>query len=188
MRPDPALPPLVPARVHEATGPGAVGFALMQAARQTGPVAWITPAHEATHLLPSGLGRMLSPSRLMLVRAPCETDLLWSVEEALRSGAVGMVIAAPAKPLSLTAGRRLQLAVEAGPTTGLLLVRDGAGSNAVETRWHCAPLWQERLSTLQAWSLIRNKKGTLGAWAVNWDDPQGRCAGLGHADLHPQML
>ncbi len=170
MRTDLALPPLAPARVHEATGPGAVGFALMQAACQTAPVTWITPAHDATHLLPAGMGRMLSPSRMMLVRAPSETDLLWSVEEALRSGAVGMVIASPAKPLSLTAGRRLQLAAEAGRTMGLLLVRDGAGSNAVETRWHCAPLWDERISTLQEWSLIKNKKGTLGTWAVNWDD------------------
>jgi protein ImuA len=171
MRPDLSPPPLVPARVHEATGPGAVAFALMQAASQTGPIAWIMPAHEGETLLPAGLARILSPARLMLIRGPSETDLLWSVEEVLRSGAVGMVIAAPAKPLSLTAGRRLQLAAEAGRTLGLLLVREGAGSNAVETRWHCAPLWDERPSTLQEWSLIRNKKGTSGTWAVHWHDP-----------------
>ncbi len=171
MRPDPSPPPpLVPARVHEATGPGAVAFALMQAARQTGPVAWIAPAHEATGLLPAGMARIVSPARIMLVRAPSETDLLWSVEEVLRSGAVGMVIASPSKPLSLTAGRRLQLAAEAGRTLGLLLIREGAGSNAVETRWHCAPIWDERISTLQEWSLIRNKKGTSGTWAVHWHD------------------
>ncbi len=171
MRPDPdAPPPLVPARVHEATGPGAVAFALMQAARTSGPIAWITPAHEATGLLPAGLARILSPARLMLLRAGGETDLLWSVEEVLRSGAVGMVIAAPSKPLSLTAGRRLQLAAETGRTLGLLLIREGAGSNAVETRWHCAPLWDERHSTLQEWALIRNKKGTSGKWTIHWHD------------------
>lgn len=32
-------PALVPTRVHEAIGPDAVAFALMQAARQTGPGA-----------------------------------------------------------------------------------------------------------------------------------------------------
>lgn len=171
MCPDPAAPPpLVPARVHEATGPGAVAFALMQAAHQTGPVAWITPAHEGAGLLPAGIARMVLPARIMLVRAPSETDLLWSVEETLRSGAVGMVIAAPAKPLSLTAGRRLQLAAEAGRTLGLLLVREGAGSNATETRWHCAPVWDRGISTLQEWSLIKNKKGTSGTWAVHWHD------------------
>ena len=172
MLPDPAtLPPLVAARVHEATGAGAVAFALMQAAVRTGPVAWIAAAHGAEGLLPAGIARILSPARLMLVRAPSETDQLWSVEEVLRSGAVGMVIAAPSKPLSLTAGRRLQLAAEAGRTLGLLIVREGAGSNAVETRWHCSPIWDERISTLQEWSLIRNKKGTLGTWTIHWHDP-----------------
>ena len=88
---------------------------------------------------------------------------------------MGFVIAAPQKPLSLTAGRRLQLAAEAGRSTGLLMVRDGMGSNAAQTRWHCspewgAPEWGAQDSTLQRWSLIKNKEGTLGDWCVGWNE------------------
>jgi protein ImuA len=89
--------------------------------------------------LPEGVGE-----RLHLIRPANETDLLWAAEEALRSEGVGLVIAEPEKPLSLIAGRRLQLAAEAGRTTGLMLIREGQGSNAAETRWHCAPNASER--------------------------------------------
>ena len=80
------------------------------------------------------------------------------------------MIAEPDKPLSLLAGRRLQLAGEAGKTTGLMLIREGAGSNAAETRWHCAPLAKKTAdSTPHCWSLKKNKKGTLESWTVYWN-------------------
>ena len=59
--------------------------------------------------LPRGVGE-----RLHLFRPSGETNLLWCIEEALRADPVSLVIAEPEKPLSLTAGRRLQLAAEAG--------------------------------------------------------------------------
>ena len=171
MRPEP--PPadpfeLRPHRVHEAEGRGRRSFALFQAVRHPGPLVWITPAHspELPMLrgLPKGVGE-----RLHLLRPSGETDLLWCVEEALRAVPVSLVIAEPEKPLSLTAGRRLQLAAEAGRTTGLLLIREGAGSNATESRWHCAPLASSSPdSTLHHWTLNKNKRGTLGFWNLNW--------------------
>ncbi|MFV0303552.1 MAG: ImuA family protein [Paracoccus sp. (in: a-proteobacteria)] len=115
--------------------------------------------------LPKGVGE-----RLHLFRAEGETDLLWCIEEALRSAPVGLVIAEPEKPLSLTAGRRLQLAAEAGRTTGLMLIREGAGSNATETRWACESVASPAAdSTLHCWTLNKNKKGTCGSWIVNWN-------------------
>ena len=174
------LPKLAPFRVHEVGGAAAHGFALVQAGMQagaqagagaaSGPVVYICPAHETDRLLPSGIARLLPPARLLRVQAAGEADLLWATEEALRSGAVGFVIATPQKPLSLTAGRRLQLAAEAGRSTGLLIIRDGMGSNAAQTRWHCAPEWNAQDSTLQRWSLIKNKEGTLGDWLVGWNE------------------
>jgi len=177
MRPDllrrPAVPSdpfdLHPRRVHEAEGRGRRAFALFQAARHPGPLIWIAPAHipELPMLrgLPQGVGE-----RLHLLRPNGETDLLWCVEESLRAAPVALVIAEPEKPLSLTAGRRLQLAAEAGRTTGLLLIREDAGSNATETRWHCKPVAGTAAdSTLHQWCLKRNKKGTLGSWVVNWN-------------------
>ena len=158
-------------RVHDAEGPARRSFAVLQAARMPGLVIWITPAHVTEHLMPWALPARLA-NRLILLRAGGETDLLWCMEEALRSTAPALVVAEPQKPLSLTAGRRLQLAAEAGRTTGLLLIREDGGSNASETRWHCDtvadPTAQD--STLQDWSLNKNKKGTLGRWRVCWND------------------
>ncbi|MBC7674650.1 MAG: hypothetical protein H7173_01135 [Rhodoferax sp.] len=169
------LPKLAPFRVHEVGGAGAHAFAMVQAGAAVGPVVYICPSHDTDRLLPSGVAQLLPPARLMMVQAVGEVDLLWATEEALRSGAVGFVIAAPQKPLSLTAGRRLQLAAEAGRCTGLLMIRDGMGSNAAQTRWHCAPEWRApellgRDSTLHKWSLIKNKEGTLGDWCVGWNE------------------
>jgi protein ImuA len=164
---------LCPARVHEAKGRGRRAFALFQATRHPGPLVWVLPAHvpELPMLrgLPEGIG-----TRLHLVRPEGETDLLWCVEEALRSAPVALVIADPEKPLSLTAGRRLQLAAEAGRTTGLMLIRHDAGSNATETRWLCEPMPRPAAgapadSTLHSWSLKKNKRGTSGTWVVNWN-------------------
>ena len=154
-------------RVHEAEGPGRRAFALFQALRHPGPVLWVLPSHEAQKPmlrgLPAGLGE-----RLMLLVPKGETDLLWCVEEALRATPVAIVIAEPQQALSLTAGRRLQLAAETGRTTGLMLIRVAQGSNATETRWHCKPAAGTD-STLHHWSLNKNKSGTLGFWVVNWN-------------------
>lgn len=160
---------LAPSRVHEAEGSGRRSFALLQSAHHADALIWIIPGH-APHLpmlrgLPEGVGQ-----RLHLIRPATETDLLWATEECLRSDGIGLVIAEPEKPLSLIAGRRLQLAAEAGQTTGLMLIREGQGSNAAETRWRCVPSPAERRdSTLHQWSLNKNKKGTFGIWTVHWN-------------------
>lgn len=160
---------LASSRVHEAQGPGRRGFAMVQAASVSGALIWITPGHAPQLPMLWGLPAGLSP-RLHIVRPASEIDLLWAAEEALRSRGAGLVVAEPEKPLSLTAGRRLQLAAEAGRTTGLVLIRDGQGSNAAQTRWHCTPLPAQRQgSTLHDWRLIKNKTGTLGSWAVQWN-------------------
>lgn len=160
---------LHPRRVHEAEGRGRRAFALFQAMRHPGPLVWILPGHipELPMLrgLPRGVGE-----RLHLFRPHGETDLLWCIEEALRAAPVSLVIAEPEKPMSLTVGRRLQLAAEAGRTTGLMLIRQGAGSNVTETRWRCEPLASTAAdSTLHQWDLNKNKKGTVGSWVVNWN-------------------
>lgn len=170
--PDPQPPAdpfdLRPRCVHEAEGRGRRAFALFQAARHPGPLVWIVPSHlpEIPMLrgLPPGVGE-----RLHLLRPVGETDLLWCVEETLRAAPVALVIAEPQETLSLTAGRRLQLAAEAGRTTGLMLIREGRGSNATQTRWRCDPLAGGAAdSTLHVWSLNKNKSGTTGSWTLNW--------------------
>lgn len=160
---------LMSGRVHEVEGPGRRSFALFQTLRHPGIVLWVLPAHEPQRPMLAGLPYGLA-DRLMVLTPKGETDLLWCVEEALRAAPVALVIAEPQQALSLTAGRRLQLAAESGRTTGLMLIRDGQGSNATETRWRCEPAAATAAdSTLHHWSLNKNKSGTLGFWTVNWN-------------------
>jgi protein ImuA len=156
-------------RVHEAEGRGRRAFALFQAVRHPGPLVWIIPAHarELPMLrgLPQGVGE-----RLHILRPLGETDLLWCVEETLRNPAVALVIAEPSNPMSLTVGRRFQLAAEAGRSTGLMLIQQDAGSNATQSRWLCEPLPATAAdSTLHHWSLTKNKKGTINGWIIDWN-------------------
>ena len=178
-RPSPADPfTLTKGRVHEAEGPGRRAFAVFQTLRHPGAVLWVLPAHEPQRPMLRGLPAGLS-ERLLLLTPKTETDLLWCVEEALRAAPVALVIAEPQQLLSLTAGRRLQLAAEAGQTTGLMLIREGQGSSATETRWRCDPVAAPASvsapathsatdSTLHHWSLNKNKRGTIGHWVLNW--------------------
>ena len=172
MRPEPASCDaftLLRKRVHEAEGRGRRAFALFQAARHAGPLVWILPSHAPGMPMLRGLPRGVG-ERLHLFRPVGETDLLWCVEEVLRAEPVGLVVAEPEKPLSLTAGRRLQLAAEAERTTGLMLIRPDAGSNATETRWTCEPVADTGSdSTPHRWRLTKNKRGIIGTWTVNWN-------------------
>lgn len=167
--------PLRPRRVHEAGGPLAASLAAASAAR-AGDSLWVRPHWLSEMPNPAGLSAWLDPSRLLLAQARDQTEVLAVAEDALRDGAAPLVVITLTKSLSLTAGRRLQLAAEAGGATGLCLIPEGMGSPAAETRWHCAPVFDARTdaqarpnSTLQCWRLIKNKEGTLGAWHVRWD-------------------
>lgn len=155
--------------MHEIMGPGARAFCAAQAV-QGQKLVWITAARSQERLMPATLARFLDLSGLLIVRPTTEVDLLWSAEEALRSGAARVVIAEPSRPLSLTAGRRLQLAAAAGRATGLLLISEGHGSPATETRWRISPHFAAGSdSTLLSCDLIKNKSGTFGSWMVSWD-------------------
>lgn len=160
--------PLRPGRMHEVEGAGRRVFALYQALHHPGPLFWFLRGHERGLPFLWGLPPGMT-ERLYLVHAPSEADLLWTVEETLRAPAVGLVLAEPQEPLSLTAGRRLQLAAEAGRTTAIMLIRQGNGSNVSETRWHCRPVQSPAGSPGHEWRLLRDKRGAPRVWALRWD-------------------
>ncbi len=178
--------PLKRGRAHEVCGPGATYFAATCCNFSDKPAFWISPSWQQGGLNPEGLAAYCDPTRLLLARAASQIDILAVAEEALRSGAVGLVVAEIYEPLSLTHGRRLQLAAEAGRTTGLILTPDGMGSNAAETRWCCMPLSGDRDSTLHRWDLIKNKSGTLENWVTRWDATARRVIVVSKAGERPR--
>lgn len=162
--------PLRKARCHEVQGPGADAFAFTLAARLQGPVLWITEGWTPDQLNPVGYSQYADPAQLLLAHTKDQTDTLAVTEEALRSGAVALVVSELTQPITLLAGRRMQLAAEQGQTMGLSLIPQGSGSNAADTRWHCAPIFHPSDSTHAHWEIIKNKTGTLSTWDVCWDE------------------
>lgn len=177
--------PLRKRRAHEVCGPGALGFACALGANFNGPVLWISESWVADRINPDGINGFFDPHKLLLVRVADQTDMLAVAEEALRSRSVLFVVMELSKPMSLTAGRRLQLAAETGKTMALSIVPEGMGSNAAETRWYCTPLFDPEDSTLQRWELIKNKSGTLGMWDVRWDAETRRVIVVSKAAQRP---
>ncbi|MBK0329238.1 hypothetical protein I5535_18325 [Rhodobacteraceae bacterium F11138] len=161
-------------RTHEVCGAGAYVFAFALAVRLAGPTIWVREHWEPQLINPTGFAGFVSPAELAICNTEKQTETLAVAEEALRSGAVSLVVMQVNKPIELTEGRRLQLAARDGKSTGLAIISEGMGSNAAETRWRCTPGFDPKDSTLQQWELIKNKSGTLGVWHVRWDTASRR--------------
>jgi len=147
--PLPDRPPLVladgiafrPGRVHELCGRSRRVLAAMICGLAAGPVIWGQSAWQRDRLYPPGMVPFCDPGQILVARGHKPVDLLWTVEESLRSGAVAVAIAELQDPPGLTPVRRLQLAAEAGGgrAIGLLLTPGSGGAPGVESRWQIEP-------------------------------------------------
>lgn len=150
---------LATGRVHEFCGPARHAMALAAAMATRGPVIWITPAWQPGRLNGEAVTRWIDPARLLVARARRAVDLLWCMEEALRAGAVPLVVAELPEPPPLTPVRRLHLAAQAGGAAaraplGLVLTPGAGGAPGVESRWHAAP---DHTASLTRWRLSRTR-------------------------------
>lgn len=172
----PALPVLgdmaLPlARLHEVCGPARRSLAMRVAAATRGPVVWIAPTWLSDRPNPDGMQPLVDPGRFIFVSPQRPEDLLWSLEEVLRSGEVPLAVADLPEPPPLTPVRRLHLAAEAGATggktapLGIVLTPGDGGAPGVETRWHMAPTHK---ADHNGWRLERRRARTAppAAWHV----------------------
>ena len=142
------------------------------------PVLWCL---QRPDLHPPGLALAgLDAQRLVLLRAPDERDVLWAMEEGLRSRALAAVVG-EVEALSTPASRRLQLAAESAGVTGFVLHRSAgnAGASAAVTRWRIAalpsaPVAGEPGIGRPRWrvELLRCRGGMPAAWDVEACDAQ----------------
>lgn len=160
---------LLRARMHEICGPARAALAAMVMERCEGPVLWVFPGWLPERVYPDGLAEFADPARLIMACARRPEDILWAVEEGLRSGAVPLVVAELPTPPALTPVRRLNLAAEAGADAahhwhriaplGLLLIPGDGGAQGSESRWHMdfAPSRSSLIERHQAWTLSRRR-------------------------------
>jgi protein ImuA len=144
---------------------------MMVAQNTQGPVFWVAPEWSTDRLHPEGVTPFFSPGRLTFVNPKRAEDILWCVEEILRSSAVPLVVAdLPGLP-ALTPVRRLHLAAETGAREGgcaplaLLLTPGTGGAPGVESRWHMGPIPQ---TGMDHWQLtrIRSRSAPSRRWHV----------------------
>lgn len=190
--------------------PAACGFALALAvrrlteAKEGRPVLWCrleTEQREYGHCFGHGVsGFGLPRTRFLSISLRRPVALLWTLEEALKSGCLSVVLGDVAVQYAdLTATRRLALAGQAGKASGIIvLTRYSNDSTASFSRWCVAastspPAASDpRAPGLPAWqvSLTRIRGGRPGSWLVNWqkDHAPSRFTlvpGLSGGALHP---
>ena len=166
-------------RVHELCGRARRTLALWIAGAvqraEAGPVIWAAPAWEADGLFAPGMAALCQPERFLFVHARRPEDILWTLEEVLRSGAVPLVVGdLPGVP-TLTQVRRMHLAAETGAAElggaplGLLLTPGAeGGAPGVESRWALAPVHRPGA---EGWRLTRLRART--APVKGWDVTMG---------------
>ena len=190
---DSALPwgGLPQAALHEINGTAAaMGFTAALAGRLAGskPILWCRSSRNETGSVygPGLLLFGLNPEQVVFVEAKKKQDLLWAMEEGLRSGQPALVIG-EVEAVSFVASRRLQLAAEVGGVTAFLLntvvtkricekVATTSATTVALTRWvvsaearddsqintTCHPRWRV--------DLVHCRAGVQQSWLVEWNN------------------
>jgi protein ImuA len=190
--------------------PAACGFALALAIRrledggERRPLLWCrleTEVREYGRSYGYGIEQLgLHRQRFLTLTLRKPVALFWTLEEALKSGALAVVLGDVAvQHLTLTASRRLALAGQQGRAAGLIvLTRNYSNATASQSRWCIAtsaspsagldprapgpPTWQV--------GLTRIRGGRPGDWTVSWQKDHAShrftlVSGFSGGALHP---
>jgi protein ImuA len=163
---------------------GAFGFALGMLIRLGGkaPILWCQRAdagsETGTLYAPGIAGFGLAPERLLVVRAQNTAQVLWAMEEGLRSSGLAAVVG-EVDAVGFADSRRLQLAAEAGGVTALTIVPHQTAISGAVTRWSVASSGRReagRWEWAPRWhvALTRARGGAPAAWELEWDRAQSR--------------
>ena len=191
-----ALHEIAPGRLDWDDGP-ATGFCLALLIRLLarrpggspgnflGPVLWLGGSGD---LYAPGLAAFgFDPACLIEGRTQGDGEVLWAMEEGLRSGALAAVVGEVAE-LDTTAARRLQLAAESGGVTAFLLRRwcragGGAAPLTAASRWRVSAAPAESFALPASgiaearprWrvELLRCRGGRPGNFLMEWDHATG---------------
>ena len=181
-----ALHEILSAGPDEEDAAAATGFAAAIAGRiGAGAVLWVL---RRSDLYGPGLAEHgLDPAWIVRVSARRDDDILWVLEEGLRSPGIAVVVGEVGR-LPMVAGRRLQLAAERSGVPALVLRRWHTGSEAAAerirpsaavTRWRIVSLpslpGDEPGIGQPRWrvELLRCRGGEAAAWKVETADASG---------------
>lgn len=168
-------------------GAAAALFAAGIAARTKGKVLWCITKPDL--FAPAQAQAGLAPDRVIYVEAGDDKSVLACMEEGLRHGGLGAVVAEVAR-LSMTTSRRLQLAAEGTGSIGIALRRwrrqteaaDFGQPTAATTRWRISVLPSTPLPVpgvgRHRWlvELIRARAGESADFELEACDDTGRLA------------
>ena len=147
---------------------------LAQLVKSGGPFLWISSSRR---LFPPALKAYgIQPDRFIFIDLQKEKDVIWAIDEALKSGALTAVVG-EVREMSFTESRRLQLAVEQSQVTGFVLRHNPRKLNttACISRWRITSLSSESIDGLPGigfpkWrvELLRIRNGRPGMWDIQW--------------------
>lgn len=159
---------------HTAATHGFIAGLLGTLMQQGGACLWISTAR--TLFPPALKGFGVTPDQIIFVDLTREKDVLWVMEEALKCEGLAAVIG-EVKEISLTASRRLQLAVEQSRVTGFVLRHAARNLNTIAcvARWQVTPLAGKPVNDMPGvsyprWNvqLLKIRNGKPGSWQLEW--------------------
>jgi protein ImuA len=145
------------------------------------PILWCQSAEARREFgRPFGPGLVhhgLAQEQLLFLTARREADVLWAIEEAVRSRAPAAILG-EVKQASFLASRRLALATAEAGLPVLLIASKPAGTSAAHTRWRIAArpgpadAWDSAAPGALAWqaALRRVRGGHPSEFDLEWND------------------